>query len=262
VSTVRSSFEPCSGLFRWTRGWGWKSVRPERFKKSFKWFVISASNAPPPLPPWSDLCGGRRVGRVQALQSLPGDAQEPQTEIPRGESPLLRAVGFSSVETAASLKCVFVCVCVCVCVCPLQLAALEFPPKKLFGNRDERMVAERRNHLEVTRSIQFYFINFFLKGGLTLLLFCCFSLPALSEELVPRDAVVVQLAPQSRRGRRRRAPPLQTRRLWAVAVLQEGRVRVQQPRHRLTPPPPADPASSNAKKGRTKKNKRTKKIFK
>lgn len=30
-----------------------------------------------------------------------------------------------------------------------QLAALEFPPKKLFGNRDERMVAERRNHLEV-----------------------------------------------------------------------------------------------------------------
>lgn len=30
----------------------------------------------------------------------------------------------------------------------LQLAALEFPPKKLFGNRDERMVAERRNHLE------------------------------------------------------------------------------------------------------------------
>lgn len=33
---------------------------------------------------------------------------------------------------------------------PPQLAALEFPPKKLFGNRDERMVAERRNHLEVT----------------------------------------------------------------------------------------------------------------
>ncbi|TKS68800.1 Kinesin-like protein KIF16B [Collichthys lucidus] len=30
-----------------------------------------------------------------------------------------------------------------------QLAALEFPPKKLFGNRDERMVTERRNHLEV-----------------------------------------------------------------------------------------------------------------
>lgn len=29
-----------------------------------------------------------------------------------------------------------------------ELAALEFPPKKLFGNRDERMVAERRNHLE------------------------------------------------------------------------------------------------------------------
>ncbi|XP_031168912.1 kinesin-like protein KIF16B isoform X6 [Sander lucioperca] len=29
-----------------------------------------------------------------------------------------------------------------------ELAALEFPPKKLFGNRDERMVAERRNQLE------------------------------------------------------------------------------------------------------------------
>lgn len=40
----------------------------------------------------------------------------------------------------------------------LQLAALEFPPKKLFGNRDERMVAERRNHLEVTRFIPFRFM--------------------------------------------------------------------------------------------------------
>jgi hypothetical protein len=30
-----------------------------------------------------------------------------------------------------------------------QLAALEFPPKKLFGNKDERVVAERRTHLEV-----------------------------------------------------------------------------------------------------------------
>uniref|UniRef100_A0A665T6Y4 Kinesin-like protein KIF16B n=1 Tax=Echeneis naucrates TaxID=173247 RepID=A0A665T6Y4_ECHNA len=29
-----------------------------------------------------------------------------------------------------------------------ELASLEFPPKKLFGNRDERMVAERRTHLE------------------------------------------------------------------------------------------------------------------
>uniref|UniRef100_A0A667XXC1 Kinesin-like protein KIF16B n=1 Tax=Myripristis murdjan TaxID=586833 RepID=A0A667XXC1_9TELE len=29
-----------------------------------------------------------------------------------------------------------------------ELATLEFPPKKLFGNRDERMVAERRSHLE------------------------------------------------------------------------------------------------------------------
>lgn len=32
-----------------------------------------------------------------------------------------------------------------------QLAALEFPPKKLFGNRDERMVSERRSQLEVRR---------------------------------------------------------------------------------------------------------------
>ncbi|KAM9314469.1 kinesin-like protein KIF16B isoform 2-T2 [Pholidichthys leucotaenia] len=29
-----------------------------------------------------------------------------------------------------------------------QLSALEFPPKKLFGNRDERMVSERRTQLE------------------------------------------------------------------------------------------------------------------
>uniref|UniRef100_A0A8C5BV82 Kinesin family member 16B n=1 Tax=Gadus morhua TaxID=8049 RepID=A0A8C5BV82_GADMO len=29
-----------------------------------------------------------------------------------------------------------------------ELAALEFPPKKLFGNRDERMINERRGHLE------------------------------------------------------------------------------------------------------------------
>ncbi|XP_022530252.2 kinesin-like protein KIF16B isoform X1 [Astyanax mexicanus] len=36
-----------------------------------------------------------------------------------------------------------------------ELGALEFPPKKLFGNRDERMVAERRNHLEL------YLRNFF-----------------------------------------------------------------------------------------------------
>ncbi|XP_063490042.1 kinesin-like protein KIF16B isoform X25 [Symphalangus syndactylus] len=30
-----------------------------------------------------------------------------------------------------------------------ELAALEFPPKKLFGNKDERVIAERRSHLEV-----------------------------------------------------------------------------------------------------------------
>ncbi|KAJ7341617.1 hypothetical protein JRQ81_005937 [Phrynocephalus forsythii] len=29
-----------------------------------------------------------------------------------------------------------------------ELAELEFPPKKLFGNKDERVIAERRNHLE------------------------------------------------------------------------------------------------------------------
>ncbi|XP_035303041.1 kinesin-like protein KIF16B isoform X2 [Cricetulus griseus] len=29
-----------------------------------------------------------------------------------------------------------------------ELSALEFPPKKLFGNKDERVVAERRTHLE------------------------------------------------------------------------------------------------------------------
>lgn len=31
----------------------------------------------------------------------------------------------------------------------LQLLTLEFPPKMLFGNRDERLVAERRGLLEV-----------------------------------------------------------------------------------------------------------------
>ncbi|KAL1006133.1 hypothetical protein UPYG_G00068230 [Umbra pygmaea] len=36
-----------------------------------------------------------------------------------------------------------------------ELAALEFPPKKLFGNRDERMIAERQSHLEK------YLRNFF-----------------------------------------------------------------------------------------------------
>ncbi|KAL4641397.1 kinesin-like protein KIF16B [Arapaima gigas] len=36
-----------------------------------------------------------------------------------------------------------------------ELASLEFPPKKLFGNRDERVVAERRGLLEK------YLKNFF-----------------------------------------------------------------------------------------------------
>ncbi|XP_052640092.1 kinesin-like protein KIF16B isoform X7 [Harpia harpyja] len=30
-----------------------------------------------------------------------------------------------------------------------ELATLEFPPKKLFGNKDERVIAERRSHLEI-----------------------------------------------------------------------------------------------------------------
>lgn len=29
-----------------------------------------------------------------------------------------------------------------------EVATLEFPPKKLFGNKDERVIAERRSHLE------------------------------------------------------------------------------------------------------------------
>ncbi|XP_053879236.1 kinesin-like protein KIF16B isoform X4 [Malaclemys terrapin pileata] len=36
-----------------------------------------------------------------------------------------------------------------------ELAILEFPPKKLFGNKDERVIAERRSHLEK------YLRNFF-----------------------------------------------------------------------------------------------------
>ncbi|XP_062814447.1 kinesin-like protein KIF16B isoform X9 [Anolis carolinensis] len=36
-----------------------------------------------------------------------------------------------------------------------ELTELEFPPKKLFGNKDERVIAERRNHLEK------YLRNFF-----------------------------------------------------------------------------------------------------
>ncbi|XP_077907503.1 kinesin-like protein KIF16B isoform X9 [Ictidomys tridecemlineatus] len=34
-----------------------------------------------------------------------------------------------------------------------ELAALEFPPKKLFGNKDERVIAERRSHLEEKEDI-------------------------------------------------------------------------------------------------------------
>ncbi|XP_054676464.1 kinesin-like protein KIF16B isoform X1 [Grus americana] len=35
-----------------------------------------------------------------------------------------------------------------------ELATLEFPPKKLFGNKDERVIAERRSHLEKFQSIK------------------------------------------------------------------------------------------------------------
>ncbi|KAM8774908.1 kinesin-like protein KIF16B isoform 6-T6 [Rhynchonycteris naso] len=35
-----------------------------------------------------------------------------------------------------------------------ELATLEFPPKKLFGNKDERVIAERRSHLEVFMECQ------------------------------------------------------------------------------------------------------------
>ncbi|MEE6474472.1 hypothetical protein FKM82_010395 [Ascaphus truei] len=38
---------------------------------------------------------------------------------------------------------------------PFQLTSLEFPPKKLFGNKDERVIAERRTHLEVKFSFFF-----------------------------------------------------------------------------------------------------------
>lgn len=34
--------------------------------------------------------------------------------------------------------------------CLFQLNTLEFPPKKLFGNKDERVIAERRAQLEVS----------------------------------------------------------------------------------------------------------------
>ncbi|MEE6474473.1 hypothetical protein FKM82_010395 [Ascaphus truei] len=36
-----------------------------------------------------------------------------------------------------------------------ELTSLEFPPKKLFGNKDERVIAERRTHLEVKFSFFF-----------------------------------------------------------------------------------------------------------
>lgn len=38
------------------------------------------------LPLSSDRRAGRDVDGVQTLQSLPGNAQEPQAEIPRGET--------------------------------------------------------------------------------------------------------------------------------------------------------------------------------
>ncbi|XP_030206891.1 kinesin-like protein KIF16B [Gadus morhua] len=38
----------------------------------------------------------------------------------------------------------------------VKLAALDIPPKKLFGNRDERMINERRGHLEVIKPVLKY----------------------------------------------------------------------------------------------------------
>lgn len=63
-------------------------------------------------------------------------------------------------------------------------------------------------------------------------IYSIFCFAALPEEPVPGDAVVLQLASQSRR--RRPLPPHQTRHLRVLSLLQEGRLRVQQPRHRLT----------------------------
>lgn len=105
-----------------------------------------------------------------------------------------------------------------------QLAALEFPPKKLFGNRDERMVAERQNHLEVRH---FNGIHTRSHRGVVLVVdvgadFVLLSVAALPEELVPGDAVVLELASQSRH--RRRILSHQTRHLRVLAVLQEGRL--------------------------------------
>lgn len=134
-----------------------------------------------------------------------------------------------------------------------QLTALEFPPKKLFGNRDERVVAERRNHLEAghltvlfthitmkncrVRYSSFcetllWGIEMWEPGSGSSLCASAVSFTALPEELVPGDAVVLQLSSQSRH--RQRFPSVQTRYLWVFLVLQEGRVRAQQPRHRLT----------------------------
>lgn len=69
------------------------------------------------------------------------------------------------------------------------------------------------------------------KQAVTVVVLVFVFFTALPEGLVPRDAVLLELAAQSRRG----FPPHQTRRLRVLAVLQEGRLRVQQPRHRLKP---------------------------
>lgn len=76
---------------------------------------------------------------------------------------------------------------------------------------------------------------------------------ALSEEPVPGDAVVLQFSSQSRRGRR--PTPHQTRRLRVLPVLQEGRLRVQQPWHRLTTPATAVAAAAPNQNYKVKESK-------
>ncbi|XP_043968903.1 kinesin-like protein KIF16B isoform X2 [Gambusia affinis] len=93
------------------------------------------------------LGDGRQLDRVQTLQPLQRNAQEPEVQISGGEPPepdplvlvLMKRLSRTEPDrSSGSVLMVFV----------FQLAALEFPPKKLFGNRDERMVSERRSQLE------------------------------------------------------------------------------------------------------------------
>ena len=62
-----------------------------RFKE-----LLSEADVVFPSPP-SDHCDGRHVDRVQALQSLPGDAQEPEVKVSGGETASYSTL--TSVET-------------------------------------------------------------------------------------------------------------------------------------------------------------------